>query len=267
MNHLPPRVLTIAGSDSGGGAGIEADLKTIAALGGYGMAAVTAVTAQNTVGVFGIHDIPPEEVARQIDVVLEDIGADAAKIGMLSSVPIIEAVAGSLEKHPVPDLVLDPVMVAKSGDALLREDAREALRSRLLPLARVVTPNIPEAAVLAGMDIATENDVRRAGEAIHALGPECVLMKGGHLEGPEAADWLYDGTAWTVYRAERIETRNTHGTGCTFSAAIASYLARGMAVPEAVEAAKDYLTGAIRHALPLGRGHGPLNHNWRTPSV
>jgi len=264
MNAQPPRVLTIAGSDSGGGAGIEADLKTIAALGCYGMAAITAITAQNTVGVFGIHEIPPEEVGRQIDVVLDDIGADAAKLGMLSSAAIIEAVAASLRQRPVEKLVIDPVMVAKSGDALLREEARDALRSCLLPLAYMVTPNIPEAVVLSGRSITTEDDVRRAGEAIHALGPTHVLMKGGHFEGRNATDWLFDGARWVDFSAERIDTKNTHGTGCTFSAAIASYLALGKPAADAVEAAKAYLTGAIRHALPLGRGHGPLNHLWRS---
>ncbi len=263
MNATLPRVLTIAGSDSGGGAGIEADLKTISALGCYGMAAVTAVTAQNTVGVFGIHEIPPETVARQIDVVLEDIGADAAKLGMLSSVGIIEAVAGSLRRQAVEKLVIDPVMVAKSGDALLRENAREALKRELLPLAWMVTPNIPEAEVLSGLTITTEEEVWRAGEVIHGLGPKYVLMKGGHLAGTEATDWLFDGANWSVYSAERIDTKNTHGTGCTFSAAIAACLARGKGAREAVEEAKTYLSGAIRHALSLGHGHGPLNHLWR----
>lgn len=263
MDQRPARVLTVAGSDSGGGAGIEADLKTIAAHGCYGMAAITSVTAQNTVGVFGIHDVPPEEVARQIDVVLEDIGADAVKTGMLSSPGIVEAVAAALGRHPGPKLVVDPVMVAKSGDALLREEARDALKTRLLPLAHVVTPNIPEAEVLAGIPVRSQADVEEAARRILALGPAYVLMKGGHLEGPEATDWLSDGSQSWVFSAPRIDTKNTHGTGCTFSAAIASRLALGDAAPEAVREAKAYLTGAIENALPLGAGHGPLNHLWR----
>jgi hydroxymethylpyrimidine/phosphomethylpyrimidine kinase len=260
---IPPRVLTIAGSDSGGGAGIQADLKTIAALGCYGMSAITAITAQNTLGVFGIHDIPPETVARQIDAVLEDIGADAVKTGMLSSEAIIEAIAESLSRHPIENLVVDPVMVAKSGDHLLQESAQEALRSRLLPLAILVTPNVPEAEVLSGIGIVNETDLHRAAERIHALGPRYVLMKGGHLEGNEAVDYLFNGETMQRFSAPRIPSRNTHGTGCTFSSAIASYLARGLDVPNAVAHAKKYLTGAIRHGLPLGAGHGPLHHGWR----
>ena len=264
MTNPPlPRVLTIAGSDSGGGAGIEADLKTIAALGGYGMAAITSVTAQNTQGVFGIHDIPPEMVAQQIEVVVTDIGVDAVKIGMLSHAGIIDAVAGSLKKLQVPNLVIDPVMVAKSGDALLQSEAREALITQLLPLADLITPNIPEAEVLAGMRIQDEASLRRAGEQILTLGVRCVLLKGGHLEGEQATDWLYDGSAWTTYSAPRINTKNTHGTGCTYSAAIATCLAQGQALPAAVDAAKQYLSGAIRANLALGQGHGPLHHLWR----
>ncbi len=258
-----PRVLTIAGSDSGGGAGIEADLKTMTALGCFGMAAITAITAQNTRGVFGIHDIPPEEVARQIDVVLEDIGADAAKTGMLSSTAIIRAVAQALRRRPIERLVVDPVMVAKSGDALLREDARDALIAELLPLAHIVTPNLPEAEVLAGMHISDAASMRRAAERIQALGPRYVLLKGGHLEEPEATDWLFDGDAMQSFSAPRIPTKNTHGTGCTFSAAIACHLASGASAPDAVAHAKEYLSGAIRHSFPLGTGHGPLNHMWK----
>ncbi|MDQ1256468.1 MAG: Bifunctional hydroxymethylpyrimidine kinase/phosphomethylpyrimidine kinase [Candidatus Hydrogenedentes bacterium] len=258
-----PRILTVAGSDSGGGAGIEADLKTFAALGVYGMAAVTAITAQNTVGVFGIHDVPPDLVAAQIDAVADDIGIDAAKTGMLSNAAIIEAVAASLTRIGLRNLVVDPVMVAKSGDALLREEAQEALAARLLPLALVVTPNIPEAEVLTGITIADEADVRRAAERIRALGPRYVLMKGGHLAGRDATDYLFDGETFQTFTAPRIDTPNTHGTGCTYSAAIAAYLAQGCPVPEAVAQAKRYLTGAIEHSLPLGHGHGPLNHGWQ----
>ena len=258
-----PRILTIAGSDSGGGAGIQADLKTIAALGGYGMAAITAITAQNTVGVFAVHELPPDIVARQIAVVLEDLGADAAKTGMLSSVPIIEAIVDTLEKHPIPYLVVDPVMVAKSGDALLVPEASGALVRRLLPLAYVVTPNIPEAEAITGMRIHAAADLDAAAAYILALGPRHVLMKGGHLEGNDAVDVLYGEDDPKTYSAPRIATRNTHGTGCTFSAAIATLLGSGIPIAEAVRQAKDYLTGAIAHALPLGHGHGPLDHGWR----
>jgi hydroxymethylpyrimidine/phosphomethylpyrimidine kinase len=257
-----PRVLTIAGSDSGGGAGIQADLKTIAALGCYGMSAITSVTVQNTQRVYTAHDLPSQIVADQIRVVIEDIGCDAAKVGMLANAGIIAAVAEALTDWPVTNLVVDPVMVAKSGDSLLQEAACDTLKHALLPLARVVTPNIPEAEVLSGVKIETEDGMRKAAEHILTLGPAYVLMKGGHLEGPEARDWLYDGNQWWTFTAPRIETRNTHGTGCTFSAAIAAHLARGMPVMEAIQAAKNYLTGAIQHALPLGRGHGPLNHQW-----
>lgn len=263
MHSTIPRILTIAGSDSGGGAGIEADLKTIAALGGYGMAAITAITAQNTLGVFGVHDIPPEMVARQIAVVLEDLGADAGKTGMLSSAPIIEAIADTLEAHPVPLLVVDPVMVAKSGDPLLAASARETLIARLLPLAWLVTPNIPEAEAIGGARIGSAVDLDAAAERILAMGPRYVLMKGGHLEGADAVDVLYGAGAPLRFSAPRIATRNTHGTGCTFSAAIATLLGMGLPVADAVGEAKAYLTGAIAHALPLGGGHGPLDHGWR----
>lgn len=257
-----PRVLSIAGSDSGGGAGIEADLKTCTALGVHGMAAVTAITAQNTVGVFGVRDVPPDLVAQQIDVVAEDIGVDAAKTGMLSSSAIIEAVAESLTRNMIRNLVVDPVMIAKSGDALLQDEARSALKDLLLPAALVVTPNIPEAEVLSGLVIASEEAVVAAAEKIIELGPRYVLMKGGHLEGPEACDYLFDGENVDTFRSPRIDTPNTHGTGCTYSAAIAAYIARGLDVPESVERAKAYLTRAIETSLPLGNGHGPLNHGW-----
>ncbi len=257
-----PRVLTIAGSDSGGGAGIEADLKTMTALGCYGMAAITSVTSQNTTGVFGIYDVSPREVGNQIGAVLEDIGADAAKTGMLSSAEIIAAVSQALQEFPVEKLVVDPVMVAKSGDALLRRDAQQALIERLLPLAYVITPNVPEAEVLSGVIIDSEESIRDAAETIRALGPRYVLLKGGHLEGPEAIDYLFDGREMRRYAAPRIDTKNTHGTGCTYSSAIACFLAKGEAVEDAVQHAKDYLTGAILHSFPLGSGHGPLNHMW-----
>ena len=260
------RALTIAGSDSGGGAGIEADLKTFTALGVYGMAAVTSVTAQNTCAVTGVHDLPAPFVAEQIDVVAQDIGVDAAKTGMLSNAEIIEAVAQSISRNGIVDLVVDPVMVAKSGDALLEESARDAMRECMLPLARVVTPNVPEAEMLTGESITNVDDMKRAAERIHALGPKFVLMKGGHLETDAAVDYLFDGTEFIEFRAPRIDTPNTHGTGCTFSAAITAFLALGLEPPEAVRLAKDYLTTAIEQSFPLGHGHGPLNHFWPVPS-
>lgn len=258
-----PRALTIAGSDSGGGAGIEADLKTFAALNVYGMAAVTAATAQNTVAVTGIHEIPPEFVAEQIADVASDIGVDAAKTGMLSSSAIIEAVAAELARFKIEKLVVDPVMVAKSGDALLQTSAQDALKTRLIPMARIVTPNVPEAEILAGVQIKGAGEVEEAARRIHALGCKYVLIKGGHLDAAEAVDYLYDGRGVVEFKAPRIPTKNTHGTGCTYSAAIAAYLARGCDVPAAVQQAKEYLTGAIRNSLSLGKGHGPLDHGWR----
>jgi len=258
-----PRVLTVAGSDSGGGAGIEADLKTFAALDVYGMVAVTAVTAQNTVAVTGIHEIPAEFVAEQIADVASDIGVDAAKTGMLSSSAIVEAVAAEMDRFKIEKLVVDPVMVAKSGDALLRASARDVLAARLLPLAWIVTPNVPEAELLAGIEIKGAGQVKDAARRIHALGCRYVLVKGGHLETADAVDYLYDGREITEFRAPRVETKNTHGTGCTYSAAIAAFLAKGCDTPAAVQQAKDYLTGAIRNSLRLGKGHGPLHHGWR----
>ena len=257
-----PKALTIAGSDSGGGAGIQADLKTFAALGVYGASALTAITAQNTVGVTAVHEIPTEIITSQIDAVLDDIGADSVKTGMLANGPIIGCVADALQRHGVPWLVVDPVMVAKSGDPLLREDAVEALRNRLLPLASVVAPTIPEAETLTGMKISSDAEVRRAAELIVEMGANSVVVKGGHREGP-AADLFYDGARFQEFSAPRIDTRNTHGTGCTFASAVAAGLARGMSVAEAVALAKNYVTEAIRRSFPLGRGHGPLNHFYK----
>lgn len=263
MPGAPPRVLTIAGSDSGGGAGIEADLKTMTALGVYGMAAITSVTAQNTCAVSSIHDLPAEEVGRQIDAVLEDIGTDAAKTGMLSNAAIVETVADSLRRHGVERLVVDPVMAAKSGDVLLQTCARETLTLLLLPLTYVVTPNIPEAEILAGIAITDDPSLREAAARILAYGPRYVLIKGGHLPGGDATDHLFDGHDVRTFTTPRIDTKNTHGTGCTYSAAIAALLAQNKSIENAIEDAKTYLTGAIRHAFPLGRGHGPLNHMWQ----
>jgi hydroxymethylpyrimidine/phosphomethylpyrimidine kinase len=254
-----PRALTIAGSDSGGGAGIQADLKTFHAFRVHGASVVTAVTAQNSVGVHGVVNLPPEFVARQLDAVLGDIGADAAKTGMLSTAPIIRAVADRLRAYRVERLVVDPVMVAKSGDPLLEPDARQALVEAILPLARVVTPNLHEASALAGFPVSDLEAMEAAARAIHALGPAWVLVKGGHLKD-DPIDLLFDGRAVTRLAAERIPTPHTHGTGCTYSAAIAAGLARGAAVPEAVAEAKRYVTAAIRGSFALGRGVGSLRH-------
>ena len=254
--------MTIAGSDSGGGAGVQADLKTFAALGVYGTSVLTAITAQNTVGVYAVHEIPTSIIAAQIDAVMTDIGADAVKTGMLASTAIIECVAGQLQRHRVPWLVVDPVMVAKSGDPLLREDAVEALRTRLVPLASVVTPNIAEAEVLTGIKIADDRDMRQAAERIAAMGARSVIVKGGHREGP-ATDLFYDGYRFQEFSAPRVDSRNTHGTGCTFASAVAAGLARGASLVDAVAMAKEYVTEAIRHSLSLGKGHGPLNHFYK----
>jgi hydroxymethylpyrimidine/phosphomethylpyrimidine kinase len=257
-----PKAMTIAGSDSGGGAGVQADLKTFAALGVYGTSVLTAITAQNTVGVTAVHEIPTDVITAQIDAVISDIGASAVKTGMLSSSNIVLVVAAELERHRVGNLVVDPVMVAKSGDSLLREEAVEALRTRLVPLAAVVTPNIPEAEVLTGMTITTSADVRRAAEAVVAMGAASVVVKGGHLEGP-ATDLFYDGSRFQEFTAERIDTVNTHGTGCTFASAVAAGLATGMNTVEAVGQAKEYVTEAIRRSFAVGAGHGPLNHFYK----
>ncbi len=253
-----PRALTIAGSDSGGGAGIQADLKTFSALGVFGMSALTALTAQNTTGVYAVHEVPPEVVAKQIDVVVEDIGVDAAKTGMLSSVPIIEAVADRVRHHRLANLVVDPVMVAKSGAPLLRPEAQDALRRLLLPLALVVTPNLPEAEVLVGRPVRDLQAMREAARALRDWGPRVVLVKGGHLQG-EPVDVLYDGEEFEELRADRVPARHTHGTGCVLSAAIAAYLSRGLSVREAVRKGKEFVTEAIRYGLPLGKGVGPCN--------
>jgi hydroxymethylpyrimidine/phosphomethylpyrimidine kinase len=262
-----PRALTIAGSDSGGGAGIQADLKTFGAFGVYGASAITAITAQNTLGVCAIHEVPPDIVAAQIDAVLEDIGADAAKTGMLWSAPIIEAVADRLRAHSFAALVVDPVMVAKSGDALLRPEAVQALVELLLPLAAVVTPNAPEATVLSGVEVRDLASAREAARRIHALGPSIVIVKGGHLKGDRSDDLVFDGRSFEVLSGKRIDTPHTHGTGCTFSAAIVACLARRKEPLEAAREARAFLQGAIEHAEPLGAGHGPVNHLWGSSHV
>lgn len=262
---MTARALTIAGSDPGGGAGLQADLKTFAAFRVYGMSAVTAVTVQNTLGVRSALAVPPRVVSDQIDAVLEDIGAGAVKTGMLGSAMVIKAVAGRLTAHKTRNLVVDPVMYAKSGHALLEPNAAGALIKHLLPLAALVTPNAPEAERLSGVKVRSLDGARKAARLIRALGPSFVLVKGGHLDGPVCEDLLYDGKTFTVYRSPRVDTKNTHGTGCTLSAAIASGLALGLTPREAVAEAADYVAGAIRHAFGLGSGHGPLNHHWRTP--
>lgn len=265
-----PTALTIAGSDSGGGAGIQADLKTFQALGVYGASAVTALTAQNTLGVQSIFPIPPAFVAAQIDSVLSDIGADAVKVGMLADAAIVAAVADRLVAHQVTTLVVDPVMVAKGGDALLAPEAKDALVDLLLPLATVVTPNVHEAAVLLGRPVRTFDDMVAAAAAIHTLGPKAVLVKGGHTvtaEGDpseDSIDVLFDGQGHRTFRAARIDTPNTHGTGCTYASAIAAELAKGQPLAAAVAAAKAYITEAIRYGAGwrLGGGHGPVDHAW-----
>lgn len=254
--------LTIAGSDSGGGAGIQADLKTFQALGVYGTSAVTAITAQNTLGVWAVAEVPVEVIGAQIDAVAEDLGVDGAKTGMLSSAEIIRVVADRVRHWGFQDvLVVDPVMVAKSGDRLLREDAVQALREELLPLAAVVTPNLPEAEVLLGRSLESDDEIRQAAREIVALGPRSVVMKGGHRSG-DPVDVFFDGRDFQVFRARRVDTPNTHGTGCTFSAAIAAFLAGGASTGEAVARAKRYLATAIEQAAPMGNGHGPVAHDW-----
>ncbi len=253
-----PVALTIAGSDSGGGAGIQADLKTFAALGVHGTSAITAITAQNTQGVTDVLELPVSLVQAQIAAVIEDMGVDAMKTGMLSSTAIIEAVAEAIRLHGLRRLVVDPVMVAKGGARLLREDAVAALRSTLIPLAAVVTPNLPEAEVLLGRRIQTLEERRQAARDLVALGAGAAVVKGGHAEG-DATDVLYDGRDLVELRAERIETTNTHGSGCVFSSAIAAGLARGLGMEPAVREAKRLITAAIAGSLELGHGHGPVN--------
>jgi len=251
--------LTIAGSDSGGGAGIQADLKTFAALGVFGMSAITAVTAQNTCQVTNIRELDDEIISDQISAVYDDIPVDAVKVGMLASARIIRVVATALKKHGAKNIVIDPVMIAKSGSHLLAAEAIEALRREILPLATVVTPNLYEAAELAGFPVVDLATMRRAAEVIKAMGAMYVVVKGGHLPG-EACDLVYDGSRFLELTNERIDSKNTHGTGCTFSSAITAGLAKGMAVEEAVQGAKSYITIAIRHGFSLGKGVGPTHH-------
>lgn len=261
MSH--PTALTIAGSDSGGGAGIQADLKTFSALGVYGCSVITALTAQNTQTVSGVMDVPAEFITQQLDAVFSDIDVHAVKIGMLSIPETIEAVADGLKRHGARNIVLDPVMVAKSGDPLLQPHAVEAVRDILLPLADLITPNLPEAGALLGDGPVTETgQMREAASALMALGPKAVLLKGGHLNGDESPDVLMDAEGAEVLHSTRINTRHTHGTGCTLSSAIAAGLAKGKTARQAVGDAKDYITAAIGAAdgLGIGQGHGPVHH-------
>jgi hydroxymethylpyrimidine/phosphomethylpyrimidine kinase len=255
--------LTIAGSDSGGGAGIQADLKTFAAHRVYGTSAITAVTAQNTLGVTMWRAMETDLVTAQIEAVAGDIGVDAVKVGMLATAAIVEAVAAAIAELDLPHVVVDPVMVAKGGDRLLEPEAVAAMRSELLPRAHIVTPNVPEAEVLSGLTIRSIDDMRAAGDRILELGPRVVLVKGGHLEGPESIDVACSAHGTFELRGPRVETRHTHGTGCTLSSAIAANLASGLDDRTALTRAREYLDGALRHAPGIGRGHGPLNHFWR----
>ena len=255
--------MTIAGSDSGAGAGIQADLKTFAAFGVYGTSVLTAITAQNTLRVTDVLELPTTLVASQIDAIVSDIGTDAVKTGMLSSSAIIDTVADKLREHRLANLVVDPVMVAKSGDKLLQDEAVDALRRRLIPLATVVTPNAPEAQVLTGRKVESLDDARTAAGELVAMGARVAVVKGGHLPGP-ATDIMYDGREFRAFTHQRIDTTSTHGTGCSFASAVAAGLARGTPVRDAVSQAKAYVTAAIRNAFPMGKGHGPLNHFYAT---
>jgi hydroxymethylpyrimidine/phosphomethylpyrimidine kinase len=253
-----PVALTIAGSDSGGGAGIQADLKTFAALGVHGASAITAITAQNTVTVTDIFELPTRIVVAQIEAVVSDLGVDAAKTGMLASSKIIEAVATAIETHRIRNLVVDPVMVAKGGAKLLRDEAIAALRERLLPLAAVITPNLPEAEVILGRRIRTLEERREAARDLVALGPRVAVVKGGHARD-DVTDVYWDGYEMVELTATRVPTSNTHGSGCVFSAAIAAGLAKGLEPLPAVRLAKEFISGAIEQALEIGHGHGPVN--------
>lgn len=254
-----PRAMTVAGSDSGGGAGIQADLKTFSALGVYGMSAIAALTAQNTLGVRGIVEIDPDFVSMQIRAVVEDIGVDAVKTGMLSSAAIVSRVARDFRELGIEKIVVDPVMVAKSGDRLLRQEAIDTVVRELLPLAMVVTPNLHEAAALTGLEVNDRAGMEEAARRIRDFGPRCVVVKGGHLAGTPM-DLLYDGSRFVEFVNRRYATPHTHGTGCTFASAIAAGLAKGLTTEDAVAEAKEYITGAISRGLAIGGGHGPVHH-------
>ena len=258
------KALTIAGSDSGGGAGIQADLKTFTAFNVFGMSAVTSVTAQNTTGVRAIYDLSPEIIGEQIEAIMEDIGVDAVKTGMLSNSTIVQLVADRIRRYGVARLVVDPVMVAKGGSKLLDEPARKTLAEELLPLAHLVTPNVFEAEIISGLSIKDVKDAEKAARSIYEKGAKNILIKGGHLPTEKAIDILFNGDKYYYYESQRLDTRNTHGTGCTLSAAITAGLAKGQRVHQAIEVAKDYVYRAINDAPNnIGRGHGPLYHNTR----
>ncbi len=260
MAEKIPRALTVAGSDSGGGAGIQADLKTFTALGVYGLSVLTSVTAQNTLEVSAIHDLPEQFVGLQFDAVMSDIGCDAAKLGMLSNEKIIETVAEKIDQHGIEKLVVDPVMRSKGGTTLLR-NSTELLKKEILPRALIVTPNIPEAEILSSVSISDISDMKTAAEKIHSFGAKTVLVKGGHLaKDYPAVDLFFDGETFEELVSERIETKNTHGTGCTFSAAVCAFLAKGMSLSTSLENSKAFVTEAIRNSLEIGKGYGPLNH-------
>ena len=253
------KILTIAGSDSCGGAGIQADLKTFSAHGTYGMSVITAITAQNTEGVFAVEDVSPDIIKKQIEVLFDDICIDAIKIGMVSKVETINIIADTLKKYNVKNLVIDPVMVSKSGFHLLQPEAKQALIENLLPLATIVTPNLPEAEVITDLKVSSIKDMENVAIKIYEMGPKCVLVKGGHLEG-DAVDILYDGTDFRYYVSPRIDTIHTHGTGCTLSSAIASNLSKGYSIDKAVEKSKRYITNAIKQSFSIGKGVGPVHH-------
>ncbi|CAN7644494.1 bifunctional hydroxymethylpyrimidine kinase/phosphomethylpyrimidine kinase [Phenylobacterium sp. LjRoot225] len=256
------RVLILAGSDSGGGAGVQADIKTVTVLGGYAASAITAITVQNTLGVTGVYPIPPQVVEAQAAAVLDDIGADAIKTGMLGDVAMVEAVARVLDRAAGVPAVIDPVITAKGGASLLASEAVTALRSILVPRAALLTPNAPEAEALTGLTVATTDDLRRAGEALLRAGAAAVLMKGGHVPGARVADVLMTSAGETVFEGERLETRHTHGTGCTLASACAVGLAQGLPLVEAAARAWDYVHQAMLSAPGFGAGHGPLDHGW-----
>ena len=264
MDIAGPRVaLTVAGSDSSGGAGIQADLKTFAAHGVYGVSAITAITAQNTTGVASFEPVSADLVTAQIETVVSDIAVHAAKTGMLPTAAIVEAVAAAVVDLEIPLLVVDPVMIATSGDRLIDSEAVASMKMELIPRALVVTPNIPEAEVLADMTIATDDDRRTAARRIAALGAAAVIVKGGHARLRDIVDLLYDGEQFREFRTERVAGASTHGTGCTFAAALAAHLARGTPLGDAVPMVQEYIAGALRSAPGLGRGHGPMNHFWK----
>ncbi len=261
MASQKARILIIAGSDSGGGAGVQGDIKTVTCLKGYAATAITAITAQNTQGVFGIHDVPDDFIRKQITLVLEDIGADAFKTGMLHTISVIETVADTIAPYTqtIP-LVLDPVMFAKGGAALLQPDALETLKKRLIPMATLITPNLPEAEFLAGVSVRSVNDMQAVAERILQLGCKAVLLKGGHLEGDMVTDLLVSAHETHVFTSPRLNSTHTHGTGCTLASAIATGLAQGMTLKDSVNRARDYVYKAIELAPKLGKGHGPLEH-------